>query len=258
MPTSLTLEQHLAALRDAVTAFARYVERAGLEAPVPTCPEWTVRHLVGHQGMVHRWAAANLRGERIEVEATERAGRRAADPAAWLREGAADLVAVIRSAPEDVPTVVFLNDAPPPRQFWARRQCHETTIHAVDALAASLGRHPRAADTWIDPAVALDGIDELLRGFLTRNKSRLRSPEPMRLGVLTTEQEAGWAVATSAGPPVCAPASRHDLEATADALVDGPAVAVYLTLWNRSDELAVAGGDPHALDPWKAAGITWG
>ncbi|WP_425490128.1 maleylpyruvate isomerase N-terminal domain-containing protein [Nocardioides ginsengisegetis] len=23
--------------------------------PVPTCPDWTVRHLVAHQGMVHRW-----------------------------------------------------------------------------------------------------------------------------------------------------------------------------------------------------------
>ena len=162
MPTSLTIDQHLAALRDAVSAFARHAQAAGLDVPVPTCPDWTVRRLIGHQGMVHRWAAANLRGRTIEIDATERAGRRAPSPVDWLRDGAIDLVAAITEAPDDVRTIVFLNDAPGPRAFWARRQCHETTIHAVDALAGALGRYPTAADTGIDPAVALDGIDELL------------------------------------------------------------------------------------------------
>ena len=64
---------------------------------------------------------------------------------------------------------MFLADAPSPRCFWARRQCHETTIHAVDALSASLGRYPVAADaSWIGTELALDGIDELLTGFLPR------------------------------------------------------------------------------------------
>lgn len=257
MPTSLTLNEHLGALRDAVTAFARYADRAGLEAAVPTCPDWTVRHLIGHQGMVHRWASAHLRGEEIGVEATERAGRRSADPVAWLREGAEDLVRAIEATPPDLRTVVFLNDAPPPREFWARRQCHETTIHAVDALAAALGRYPTAADTWIDPAVALDGIDELLQGFLTRNKSRLRTAEPTRVGVLVTGERDGWLVAVSDRPPTCTRAPRAEVAQSADAVLEGSAVAVYLTVWNRSDELEVVGGDPAALDPWKAAGITW-
>ena len=134
VPTTLTIEQHLAALRDAVSAFARHANDAGLDVPVPTCPDWTVRRLIGHQGMVHRWAAANLRGKTIEIDATERAGRRAPSPVDWLRDGAIDLVAAITQAADDVRTVVFLNDAPGPRAFWARRQCHETTIHAVDAL----------------------------------------------------------------------------------------------------------------------------
>ena len=119
MPTTLTPDQHLAALRDAVSAFARYAQEAGLDVPVPTCPDWTVRRLIGHQGMVHRWATANLRGRTVEIDATERAGRRAPSPVDWLRDGAIDLVAAITSAPDDVPTVVFLNDAPGPRAFWA-------------------------------------------------------------------------------------------------------------------------------------------
>jgi uncharacterized protein (TIGR03083 family) len=255
VPTSLTRAQHLGALRDAVSAFARHAGDAGLEADVPTCPDWTVRRLIGHQGMVHRWAAANLRGQTIDVDATERAGRRHADPVDWLRTGAIDLVKAITEAPEDVRTIVFLNDAPRALDFWARRQCHETTIHAVDALAAALGRYPTAGDTWIDPEVARDGIDELLAGFMTRGKSRLRSADPMTIGVLADDSPAGWLVETSDRPAVVTVAPREEVTDRADVRLEGPAVAVYLTLWNRSDELDV---EDHALVPWRGAPITWG
>ena len=179
MSTELTLTEHLDGLRAALAAFASSAERAGLDADVPTCPDWTVRRLLAHQGMVHRWATGALRGESVDADAFERDGtdrRRtrwpgcATAPRPWC--------AAIEAAPEDVRTVVFLNDAPPGRRFWARRQCHETTMHAVDALSAALGGYPRGTDTWIDPALARDGIDELLAGFLTRNHSRLRCEEP--------------------------------------------------------------------------------
>jgi uncharacterized protein (TIGR03083 family) len=250
----LTIDQHLAAMRDAVSAFARHASEAGLDVPVPTCPDWTVRRLIGHQGMVHRWAAANLRGASIEIDATERAGRRAQSPVDWLRDGAIDLVAAIGAAADDVATIVFLNDAPPPRAFWARRQCHETTIHAVDALSAALGRYPRAADTWIDRDVAVDGIDELLRGFMTRNKSRLRSDDPMAVAVLADEAPTGWLVEISERPAVVTIAPRDEVAVRGDVRLEGPAVAVYLTLWNRSDELDL---DDAARDPWRRAPITW-
>jgi uncharacterized protein (TIGR03083 family) len=251
VPTTLTPDQHLAALRDAVSAFARHAQEAGLDVPVPTCPDWTVRRLIGHQGMVHRWAAANLRGKTVEIDATERAGRRAASPVDWLRDGAIDLVAAITTAPDDVQTVVFLNDAPVPRAFWARRQCHETTIHSVDALAAALGRYPTSADTAIDPAVAVDGIDELLAGFMTRNKSRLRSESPMVVGVVAEESPTGWLVEVGQAPAVVTVVPSDEVAHRCDVRLEGPAVAVYLTLWNRSDELDL-------VDLWRAAPITWG
>jgi uncharacterized protein (TIGR03083 family) len=250
VPTTLTPDQHLAALRDAVSAFARAAQHAGLDVPVPTCPDWTVRRLIGHQGMVHRWAAANLRGRTIEIDATERAGRRAPSPVDWLRDGAIDLVAAISTAPDDVQTVVFLNDAPGPRAFWARRQCHETTIHSVDALAAALGRYPTSADTTVDPAVAVDGIDELLAGFMTRNKSRLRSESPMVVGVVAEESPTGWLVEVGSAPAVVTVAPSDEVAERCDVRIEGPAVAVYLTLWNRSDELDV-------LDLWRSAPVTW-
>lgn len=241
------LPAHLEGLRDALLAFVRYADRAGLEAAVPTTPDWTVRRLVAHQGMVHRWAAATVRGESVDPDAIEREGRRAPDPLEWLRDGAIAVVKAIHEAPDDLDALVFLKDAPPAREFWGRRQCHETTIHAVDALSAALGRYPKAEDTWISPVLAVDGIDELLTGFITRPKSRLRSEEPMTIAVRPTDSDRSWLVRVSEEPAVSIRASslgptRPAGDAgDADVVLTGPAVALYLTLWNRSDEVTPEG-----------------
>jgi uncharacterized protein (TIGR03083 family) len=250
MPTELSLSRHLDGLRDAMLAFVRYADRAGLGAAVPTCPDWTVRDLVAHQGMVHRWAAALLRGRMdVDPDSFEAEGRGSADPLEWLRDGAIDLAEVITRAPEDVDAIVFLNDAPPPRRFWARRQCHETTVHAVDALAALLGRRPRADETWIDTDIAVDGIDELLGGFVTRPRSRLRCEEDAVLVVAPDDVPDWWWVEVGPGPAVTS--RRTGPRGTGDWELDGTAVDLYLSLWNRTDR--------QGLDPaWRdRTAVTW-
>ena len=246
---------HLEGLREAMVAFVRYADRAGLAAPVPTTPGWSVRRLVAHQGMVHRWAAATLRGEVTTETRWEHEGATSPDPLEWLRDGAIEVVSAIVSAPGDVDAMVFLADAGTPREFWARRQCHETTVHAVDALSASLGRQPSAADVaWLSPAVALDGIDELLTGFLPRPVSRLRSDEPQRIVVRPSGSTCGWTVTVSGSPPVTVRTDRPEV-ADADILLEGDPVALYLTLWNRSDEISPAGG---GWDLWRdSAQVRW-
>ena len=90
--------------------------RAGLGAPVPTCPGWTVRDLVAHQGMVHRWASAVLAGQRGDgAELVEREGLESPDILAWLDDGARDLLAALAFAPADLDAWFFLKDAPAPR-----------------------------------------------------------------------------------------------------------------------------------------------
>ena len=203
MPTELTVARHLEGLRAAMVAFVRYAERAGLSAPVPTCPGWTVRDLVAHQGMVHRWAAALLRGEsEVDPDVFEGEGRTVADPLEWLRDGAIEVAETVMTAPADTRALVFLDDAPAPRAFWARRQCHETTVHAVDALAAALGRHPEPEETAIDTEVAVDGIDELLGGFVTRPRSRLRHEEEAVLVVAPDDVPDWWRVSVGPRPAV--------------------------------------------------------
>lgn len=239
----IDLSEYVEGVRDALAAFVDAVHRAGLDADVPTCPGWTVRQLVAHQGMIHRWATAQLRGDRAAVEPAEGEGPDVADPVGWLHDGGLDLVDAIESAADDVDAVVFLHDAPTsPRVFWARRQCHETTIHAVDALAAALGRFPSAADTGITREIAIDGIDELERGFVTRSRSPLRSETPVSFSIRPTDVHDSWQVQVSSEPAV----STRGKHQHADVVLEGTAVQLYLALWNRTEEV-----QPDGFDLWR-------
>lgn len=188
-----TVDTQLERLHVAVDTLLRQAGIAGIDAPVPTCPRWTVRGLLAHQGTVHRWAIASLRGQDFDIPAEKTASQQVSDPLVWLRQGADDLVRTLVEAPDDVEALVFLKNAPPPRSFWARRQVHETTIHAVDALAAVLGRFPTPDDIdWVDDQVALDGIDEILTGFVTRGRRYSAMPA---FRVAVTGSDRAWSLA---------------------------------------------------------------
>ena len=236
-PLGLTLDDLGEALGGAATVLRANAMAAGLDAPVPTCPDWTVLDLVAHQGMVHRWAASHLRGAPVEPEPLEREGRESADVLGWFDDGATALLQAIVDAPDDLDAVVFLKDAPAPRLFWTRRQCHETTVHAVDALGARLGRPARADETWIRPAVALDGIDELLVGFVTRRKEGASPGAPTRLLVRLDGADVAWLVDLDTGRPVLTrrvrPGSGGSGGVDADHVLAGDPVDLYLRLWSR-------------------------
>ena len=256
-PLGLSLDELGEALGAASTVLRANAMAAGLDAPVPTCPDWTVLDLVAHQGMVHRWAASHLRGEPVEPpEPLEREGRESADPLGWFDDGATALLQAVVDAPDDLDALVFLEDAPAPRLFWTRRQCHETTIHAVDALGARLGRPARSDETWIRPAVALDGIDELLVGFVTRRREGSSPRSPTRLLVSPDGSEVAWLVDLAPGRPVSTlRVGATSLEAaTADHTLTGDPVDLYLRLWSRS------GAEPvDDLERWwrDTISVTW-
>lgn len=248
MPTHLSLDDHLEALVHSGAALREAAAAAGLEAKVPTCPAWNVTELVTHQGMVHRWAAANLRGETDHDTSASRAeATAAADLLGWYAAGLTALVDTLKAAAEDTKALVFLKDAPPPRRFWARRQAHETTIHSVDAVSAVHGQWPTAGDVEIAPALAADGIDELLTGFITRGKGRLRSTEPYTLLVRTDDTDHAWTLRISEGPIMTTPGEVRQ----PDAVFSGTAVQLYLSLWNRADEIT-AGGRSDIVGQWRS------
>ena len=248
VPTLLPPDVHVAAIATAGEVMINAAGRAGLDAPVPTCPTWDVRKLVTHQGMVHRWAAANLRGEHDHKTSDSTAEAAAApDLLGWLADGVDALLDTIAATPDDATAMVFLNDAPAPRRFWARRQAHETTIHSVDAVAAVLGRWPSATDLSISAELAADGIDELLCGFITRGKGKLQSAEPYTITVAADDTRQVWTMHVGDGS-----LETHlgGVDAP-DATLSGTAVQLYTGLWNRSDEITTA-GRADVLADWRA------
>lgn len=249
----MEITDYVAALRDAGGKLVAAAERAGMAATVPSCPGWTVRDLVFHTSGVHRWATRHVRealrspGEDVEPGADPHrdAEHRPADDALldWFRAGHAALVDAVAAAPADLECWTFL-PAPSPLLFWARRQTHETTVHAVDAELAGGAASP------VDPAVATDGINELLTGFVIRRSGKLRSERPLTLAVRTTDTGTGWLLRVSGEPVVT---ERVDSAATdaADVTVRGRAEDVYLTLWNRRPfDVLDTEGDTKLLTAW--------
>ncbi|QTD96795.1 maleylpyruvate isomerase family mycothiol-dependent enzyme [Streptomyces cyanogenus] len=209
---------------------------AGTDAKVPTCPEWQVRDLVRHTGSVHRWAAALVAeghtAPRPLGDPPELDGAELVD---WYRDSHRLLVDTLAAAPADVRCWTFHPAPnPSPLAFWTRRQAHETTVHRYDAEAARGG-----TPSPIAPDFAVDGIDELLRGFHARSRSRLRSEEPRVLGVRAVDAgaDAVWTVRLTAEPPVTVRAAQEPVEAE----LSGPADQLYLALWNRAAVPQVTG-----------------
>lgn len=246
--TNLVFDQFLSAIRSAANRLHDHAEQAGLGAAVPSCPGWDVAALLSHQGMVHRWATANLRGESDHrTEDSEAAAAAAPDLLAWFDAGAQAVLETLIKAPDDLEAMVFLSNAPVPRTFWARRQAHETTIHSVDAQAAALQRLPRPAETMInDASLAADGIDELLRGFVPRGTSKLRSESPYVMEIRAIDADQRWQVAVSERAPVVVQGATWP----PDAVITGTALEIYLGLWNRTEEL-MAEGRHDVIEQWR-------
>ncbi|MFJ3309906.1 maleylpyruvate isomerase family mycothiol-dependent enzyme [Streptomyces sp. NPDC086549] len=223
---------------------AAAAEVAGTDAKVPTCPEWQVRDLLRHTGAVHRWAAGIVAGGHTAPRPFgDLPDLDGAELVTWYRDSHRRLVEILAAAPSDVACWTFHPaPCPSPLAFWTRRQAHETTVHRYDAESARGGvPSPVARD------FAVDGIDELLRGFHARSRSRVRTQEPrvLRVRALATDADTGtgtgtgdvWTVHLSAEPPVTA----REGSGAAEAELAGPADQLYLALWNRVPMPGVTG-----------------
>jgi uncharacterized protein (TIGR03083 family) len=227
-------------------SLASAAAEAGPGAKVPTCPDWQARDLLRHTGTVHRWATSYVtEGHPSFQPLAESPDLDDDELLAWFREGHRRLVDTLSAASPDVRCFHFL-PAPSPLAFWARRQAHETTVHRVDAESAR-GRTPEELAGELAVDFAADGIDELLRGFHARARSRVRTEEPRVLRVRATDTaDAVWTVRLSSEPPV----TERNAEGDADCEVSGPAAPLYLSLWNRLP-LPSATGDASLATLWR-------
>ncbi|MEX1007810.1 MAG: maleylpyruvate isomerase N-terminal domain-containing protein, partial [Acidimicrobiia bacterium] len=126
-------DEYIEAITRESAALADAAERAGFDAPVPSCPGWTVADLVAHIGEIQRWARIT-----VEQRATERISRRtlpSAPPApellAWFREQTPALVATLAATDSATPVWSWTDDNT--ARFWFRRQANEVAVHRWDA-----------------------------------------------------------------------------------------------------------------------------
>lgn len=210
------------------------LDSADLGARVTTCPGWRVVDLAGHLGGIHHWAAAALRAAdpdagapTVTPDPAPTDARLRGELLAWNQRRAADLLAALREAGPDQPAWGF---GPHPRTsaFWWRRMVHETTLHTWDVRAAQ-----RSGPPWTvsdDPALALDGLDEVVTMFFPRQVRLGRCdplPASVRLQPVEEPHGPGWRLA---GDGTDDPRDAH---LPADVVLHGPADTLLLALWHR-------------------------
>ncbi|CAN5633362.1 maleylpyruvate isomerase family mycothiol-dependent enzyme [soil metagenome] len=216
----------------AAERLAVVVAWSDLRAPIAGCPGWTTYDLVVHIGNVHAWAATILETGRAAAQQNDEPPHaRPRSASEWYAGKAEDLYEVLRSADPAAPCWNFVFGSGR-TAFWPRRQVHEATIHQVD-LDRTLGR---ASD--VAPAIARDGIDEVLRVFLHRMHSR-GYPADLSGPVALTATDTGdtWVVAPQPRSP-STPSVPPSIELGAARgptpdRVEAPADVLYRLLWKR-------------------------
>jgi uncharacterized protein (TIGR03083 family) len=167
----------------------------------------------------------------------------------WFREGHAELLQALEEADPDGDYYSFLPGGPKGTRFWARRQAHETTIHRVDAQNVTGVVSPSTTE------FSVDGIEEMLHGFLARRPSRLTSAaDPYTFVLVSTDFPQAWRVSVDGDGPTVT-----DDPGEGGTRVYGTAFDLYLLLWNRRtlDGLEVQ-GPTEGLEHYRAhAHVRW-
>jgi len=219
----------LEAIREASGRFTGVVARCGgdgLDANVPSTPEWTLRDLAHHLGEVQRSWAENVRaGDPAAPWEGEVAPPRDDLLVGWLRDATVSLCDALAAAGPDGPCWTWWG-APATAWAVARHQVQEAAVHSWDAQAVTGAPEPLRQD------VADDGVGEFLEIVLGSGADAL----PGVVTLSATDTGGSWRVAGTAGPAE----SRHRRSAE----VEGTASDLVLTLYRRIPVAdCIVGGD---------------
>lgn len=227
------IEDRSAALRAAAASAPDF------EAPVPTCPDWTLRELVRHVGGAQRRQAgivtagpdAGKPGQTWQdlAEAAP-TGREAL--IAWAAEGTRLLVDTLREAGPDRGCWAFWQTAQTPLTTGAvaRHQIYEAGIHAYDAqLAAGDARLAAGDGQPLPDEIALDAVDEFL--FTVGSTSLPWPYKPAAMDVRATEGAFWRMTLDTAGVQVSRSAEAPAVPA--EFIVEGTAGDLALVLYGR-------------------------
>jgi uncharacterized protein (TIGR03083 family) len=215
--------EYLTALRRDVPALGKAARAAEPSAQVAACPGWDARDLAWHVGEVHGFWARIVEG-RLAAPPEPWPPPRASsddDVFAFTDESGRRLLEALAGADPATPVWTWA-DGHHDVAFVFRRMAQETAVHRVDAERAA-GR-----DHEVEPALAADGIDELLRlmlPWLAQDKPPLTG----RVHLHCTDTEGEWTVAP-AGEGGLAITTGH---AKGDAALRGRAHDLLMAVWHR-------------------------
>jgi uncharacterized protein (TIGR03083 family) len=235
----LTKEFWLAALRAEGDAFRAAVKATpSLDAPVPSCPEWTVGDLARHLARIHGKARRHVVRGRTDRPDDWPGPPDDVDPvSAWIEEYT-ELLAVLDAVDPELPA---WNWAPQTKKaiFWHRRMAHETAVHRWDAQMASGLAEP------IEAKLASDGVTEVLDTWLPARLPEKASARAGMIALHAADVDQVWYVRLrGAGVALLdtdtlLDSDDHHERATAS----GSASDLVLALWGRIlfDALNVSG-----------------
>ncbi len=151
---------YIAAIRSESARFHELITGTAMDAPVPSCPDWTVADLAWHLTEVQHFWISIVDGLLTVPDTAVDMDRPAdAELPALFGEQSARLVAVLeRRHPDD--ECWSWHDAGHSVGWVRRRQAQEALIHRVDAELAA------GTEFDADPVLAADGVDEILRYML--------------------------------------------------------------------------------------------
>ncbi len=220
--------------RDAAT-MAAIADIVPLDSPVPSCPDWDLRELIVHTGIVHRHKAALVRDAWVDSQPERPHGPFGADLIVWFEEGVADLVTVLRNADLTQPAWTWCVHEHSAR-WWVRRMAHETAIHRADAELAG-GLVPE-----LDQELAVDGADEVINESLVGGPAwGTVTPKDRVFELRAGDRSWRLRTATFSGTSPRSGEKYTDLgtlvfdDGQPDTVIDTDGSALDLWLWGRGD-----------------------
>lgn len=179
-----------------------------LSVPVEHCGDWSLYDLADHVGNQNLWVVTAVTKGHGRHKGTP-PPREPAALEAWFAGTAGRLLETLDADPA---TEAWTFHPPHTVGFWQRRRAQETLIHRWDA------QHALGAAEPLDPALAADGVAEVIDIMLPRMIARKRTEGPDRAVTLTgSDVGASWVLGP--GAPV--------------AEIRGPAAVLLLLLWGR-------------------------
>jgi uncharacterized protein (TIGR03083 family) len=233
--------EHVTAIRREGASVTEAARTAGTEAPITSCPDWTVADLLSHLGRIHRWVTDLVRTRPAPPTGNWRGLEPPPDASriAWFDEGwrvFADTLAGVHADAE-----VWTWTPNRTVGFWSRRQAQELAIHRWDMQTALGDPQP------VDRALAVDGIQEVFDILPARPGVAPITGTGETIHLHCTDGDGEWLVRLD--PDGVKVTNEH---AKGDVAARGTASDLLLLVWGRiPPERVDTFGDAELLRRWQ-------